>query len=239
MAQKKQTKTRLNSSVWLYGGMAAALLLTLTISAHRSTADDRYTFVFRGDVMRLDTGNKNVYVYVRHANSAGEHDAGRTLEINTRSAKFYKYDSKQRKVSTTLGSLALGDEVVIRGTGGGGTYDASWVVKNDTLVKILGKVDTHDVANNFLKIELDSVSYTSTGKAFKPATFQKSNIVRVYYDEDSVKFISRDGNAMNEDEIANNGEPITLKNIKVKYGSRFEADAASPVSEITDGKHVK
>ncbi|MEX1997617.1 MAG: hypothetical protein WEA04_03000 [Candidatus Andersenbacteria bacterium] len=233
------TKTlQFNVSAWLYGGMVAVLLLGLIFAARQSSAADRYTFLMRGDVMKLDAANKNIHVYIRHVNSAAEHDAGQTIEIDVRSATFYNYDSKQRKVRTTLGSLAVGDEVVIRGTGGSGIYNADWVVENDNLVKVLGTVDTQDVSNNFLKVEIESVTFQSTGKAYKANIFKKGAVVRVYYDEDSVKFISRDGNAMRADEIANNGEKITLKNIKVKYGSRFEADAAAPVSEITDGKHL-
>jgi hypothetical protein len=144
---------------------------------------------------------------------------------------------KRQKVRTTMGTLSKGDEVVIRGTAGGGTYDASWVVENDNLVKILGTVESHDATNNFLQVDLSSLVYESTGKPYKANTFAKSDVIRVYYDEDSAKFTSRDGNAMNSDEISNNNEKVTLRNIKVKYGSRFEADASSPVSEIIDGRH--
>jgi hypothetical protein len=160
------------------------------------------------------------------------------LEINVSKAIFYKYDSKQRKVRGTFGGLAQGDEVVISGRGGDGSFDAAWVVENDNLVKVLGTVDSHDVTNNFIKVTLDSVTFQSTGKAYKPKTFVKGDVIRVYYDEDSVKFLSREGKAMNEDEITDDGEKITIKNAKVKYGSRFEADAATPVSEIRDGKHL-
>lgn len=236
MTSKNSDKSHL--SFYIGAGVLAALVGAFFLVSSPSKAEERYTFLIRGDVMSVDKVNKNIKVYLRHVNSAAEHQAGQTLEINTKSATFYKYDSKQNKVRTTFGTLAGGDEVVISGRGGGGSFDASWVVENDNLVKILGKVDSHDVAGNFLKVELESVTFQSTGKVYKPKTFEKSNIVRVYYDEDSVKFISRDGNAMNEDEISNNNEKITLKNIKVKYGSRFEADAATPVSEIIDGKHL-
>lgn len=225
-------------ALYLSGAVIASALIGVLVAVHTSKADDRYTFLVRGDVMNVDKANKNIKVYLRHVNSAAEHQAGETLEINVGSATFYKYDSKQRKVRTTFGTLGNGDEVVLRGRGGGGTFDADWVVENDNLVKILGKVDSQDITNNFLKIELESITYQSTGKAYKTKSFAKSDIVRVYYDEDSAKFTSRDGKAMNEDEISNNNEKITLKNIKVKYGSRFEADAATPVSEIIDGKHL-
>ena len=236
MLFKKVGKSR--TSLYLAGGIAAVALVGVLFAGQQSYADSRYTFIIKGDVMRLDTANKNVYIYFRQVNSAAEHDEGQIFEVNTRSAKFYKYDAKQKKVRTSLGSLAIGDEVVVRGTGGSGTYDAMTVTKNDHLVKIRGTVDGQSISNNYLSVELDSIVYESTGKPYKPKSFEKSNIVRVYYDEDSVKFTSRDGNAMNEDEISNNNEKVTLRNVKVRYGSRFEADASQPVSEIIDGKHL-
>ena len=236
MLFKKVGKSR--TSLYLAAGIAVVALAGVLFVNQQSYADSRYTFVVKGDVMRLDTANKNLYVYLRQVNSAAEHDEGQTLEINTRSAKFYKYDGKQKKVRASLGSISVGDEVVVRGTGGSGTYDAMTVTKNDNLVKIRGTVDGQSITDNYLSVELDSVVYESTGKPYKPNSFTKSNIVRVYYDDDSIKFTSRDGNAMNEDEISNDNEKVTLRNIKVRYGSRFEADASQPVSQIIDGKHL-
>lgn len=209
----------------------------LLFVARGSQAEDRYAFLIRGDVMEIDTANKNVKIYFRHVNSAAEHDQGQTIEVNVRRATFYKYNMARQKIRTTLGTLALGDEVVVKGLAGAGTYDASWVVENDNLVKILGTVESHNPANNYLQVDLSSIVYESTGKAYKASSYTKGDVVRIYYDEDSAKFTSRDGVAMNSDEISNNNEKVTLRNIKVKYGSRLEADASTPVSEIIDGRH--
>lgn len=221
-------------TVLLAGAVAAALAIGALVMAWPSQAAG--TFLVRGDVIKYDKTNGTAHVYFRHVNSAAEHYAGEVHEINLKNAKFYKYDSKQRKVASTFGSTLdnTGYEVVVRGTfDDSDQFKASWLVRNDNAVRVRGYVRGQSVTNNYLEVELDTVQYQATKKGYKTKQFVKGDTVRVYYDEDSTKFISRDGNRMNEDEISNNDEKITLEGIDVRFGGRFVADVNST---ITDGK---
>lgn len=193
-------------------------------------------FVIRGDVTKFDKANSNFHVYFRHTNSAAEKFAGEVHEINASPAKFYKYDSKQKKIASTFGSTIDDDgiEVVVEGTfDDSNVFKATKVTRNDNTVKLRGTVRGQSVSNNYLDVEIDKVLYQATGKDYKSTIFKKGERILVYYDEDSTKFKSRDGKAMNEDEISNNDEKVTIESAQVKYGSRFEANASTT---ITDGK---
>ncbi len=224
-----------SKNIFLVGaGLIAVALVAFVVGTTPST--EAATFLIRGDVTRYDKTNGTVHVYIRHTNSAAEHFAGEVHEINVKNADFYKYDSKQRKVRSTFGTTLdnSGYEVVLRGSvDDSNSFKANWLVRNDSTVKLRGYVRGHDVANNYLTVELDTVQFQKTGKAYRATTFPATTSIRVYYDQDSTKFRSRDNNAMNEDEISNNDEKVTIDNIEVKYGSRFEADVKST---IRDGK---
>lgn len=227
------TKTKIHQG-YLYGGILAVALVALLVVANMSTAAS--TFLIRGDVIKFDKANGTVHVYIRHTNSAAEKYGGEIREINAKTADFYKYDSKQNKVKSTFGSTIddSGYEIVIRGTvDESDHFKAAWVVRNDHTVKLRGYLRGQSTSGNYLDIEIDKLVYEATGKAYKSTIFKAGDTVRVRYDDDSTKFVSRDGNAMNEDEFLNSDEKITVQNMEVKYGSRFEADA---VATITDGK---
>ena len=229
----------MRTSLFTKVALAVVALAAVGVLGHlwqSAEAADEYTFLIRGDVVAINTGEKTITVNSRHTSSAGENDlGGQSVEIQVKGAAFYKYDNKLNKVRTTLGSFDVGQEVVVKGAKKSeGHYNASWVVRNYHMVNIRGAVDSHDVANNFLKINLDKVVRVADKKAYRPSTFTTSDIITVYYDEDSTKFLSRDGNSMNEDEISNDGEQITVENAEVRYGSRF---IAGPDAKITDGKY--
>jgi cytochrome c-type biogenesis protein CcmE len=193
-------------------------------------------FEIRGDVTKLDKGNGVFSMTIRHGGSTAEHYVGSTREINAGKAVFYKYDSKQKKVRTTFGGAIdnTGYEVVVKGTvDDSEVFKANSVTRNDNLVKLRGYVRGQSVSNNTLDIEIDSMVFQATGKAYRSKTFKKGGNVLVHYDEDSTKFKSRDGNAMDEDQVSNNDEKVTIDNIQVRYGSRLEADVKST---IQDGK---
>ncbi len=216
-------------------GLAAVAFLAVGFYFGPASTTAAGTFLVRGDVLRYDKGNGTVDVYFRHTNSAAEHFAGEVHEINVSNAKFYKYDSKQRKVVSTFGSTLdnAGYEVVVRGTfGSSNAFKANWLVRNDNTVRLRGKVQGQDTVNNFLTVELDTVQYQATKKVYKAKNFLKSKDIRVYYADNS-KFRSRDNNTMQEDEMTNDNEKVTIDNVDVRYGSRFVAENKST---IRDGK---
>lgn len=218
---------------WVLAGTAGVALIWAVATANSEAAG---TFLIRGDVMQFDKANGNFQIYIRHANSVADSFRGERHEINANSATFYKYDSKQQKVRSTFGGTIdnTGYEVVVKGTvDDSNKFKATWVVRNDNTVKIRGTVRGQSISNNYLTVELDQVLFQATGKAYKPTIFTKGERVRVHYDEDSTKFKSRDGVNMNEDEFSNNDEKVTLDNVQIKFGSRFEANVDST---ITDGK---
>jgi len=236
MATAKQaTKHQfLNPGITAVGLLAMAFLAVAFYLVPASTSAAS-TFLIRGDVVRYDKGNGTVDVYFRHTNSAAEHFAGEIHEINVNNSKFYKYDSKQKKVASTFGSTLdnSGYEVVVRGTvDGSNAFKANWLVRNDNTVRIRGNVRGHDTTNNYLEIELDTTQYQATKKPYKATTFTKGKTVRVYYADNS-KFRSRDNNTMQEDEITNDDEKVTLENVQVRFGSRFVGDVKT---SIRDGK---
>ena len=218
---------------------AASVIVALVAVAVALTAaspTEAGTFLIRGDVVKLDKPNGTVHVYIRHTNATAGKYAGQVREINAKNAKFYKYDAKQRKVRATYGSTLdnLGYEVVIRGSvNSSDSFTANWVVRNDNRVRLRGLVRGHDKANNYLDIELDTVQYQATHKTYKIKTFPKGERVRIYYNDERITFVSRDGNTMQEDEVTNNDEKVTVENLDVRYGSRFVTDHTSI---ITDGK---
>lgn len=227
---KSKMNLLLAGGVGIVAVALAAGLIAATPSAEAAA------FLIRGDVTKFDKANGTLHVYIRHANSAAEHFAGEVREINAKNAAFYKYDSKQKKVRSTFGGVIdnAGYEVVLKGTvNDSNTFTADWVVRNDNTVKLRGHVRGHSISNNYLDVELDKVLYQSTGKAYRATTFPAATRVRVYYNQDSTKFRSRDNNAMNEDEISNDDELVTIDNVQVRFGSRFEADVKST---IRDGK---
>ena len=226
----------LNTRRAIAGMLAAAAGTALIWAAGAANSEAAGTFLIRGDVVQFDKANGNFQIYIRHANSVADGFRGERHQINANTAAFYKYDSKQRKIRSTFGTTVdnTGIEVVAMGTfDDSNRFKANWVVQNDNTVKIRGTVRGQSTSNNYLTVELDQVLFQATGKAYKSTIFTKGERVRVHYDEDSTKFRSRDGNAMNEDEFSNNDEKVTLENVEVKFGSRFEADVNAT---ITDGK---
>ncbi len=217
-----------------FAGIAAVTVLFIGSYLVTATSEAATSFLIRGDVIKYDKTNGTVHVYFRHVNSAAEHFAGEVHEINLNAAKFYTYNSKQVKVPATFGTTLdnSGYEVVVKGTvDDSNAFKANWLVRNDNNVRLRGYVRSHSTSNNYITVELDAVQYQATNKAYKGNVF-KDKTVRVYYGNNT-KFVSRDGNAMNEDEITNNDEKVTIDNVKVRFGSRFVGDAKST---ITDGK---
>lgn len=214
-------------------GIFTGVLATLTIG--QAMAADEYSFLIRGDIVNVNSAEKTIKVNARLTSSAGENDlAGQTVEIQIKNALFYKYDNKLMKVRTTLGSLDVGQEVVVRGAKKtSGNYNASLIVKNYNTVKLRGTLQGQNVANATLEIDIDKLVRSADGKDYRPKSFAKGERVTVYYDADSTKFISRDGKSMNPDEVANNNEKITIEGIEVRYGSRF---VAGPDAKVTDGR---
>lgn len=202
---------------------------------NQAYADDTYTFLIRGDVVQVDTAEKTMKINSRHTSSAGENDlGGQTIEFQVKSALFYKYDKKMKKVRTTLGAFDVGQEVVVKGAKkSGGNYNASIVIRNNNTVNLRGTLQGHDVANAILEIDIDKLIRVADSKDYRTKSFPKGDRVKVYYDKDSTKFISRDGKNMNPDEVANNNEKITVEGIDVRYGSRF---VAGPDTKVTDGR---
>lgn len=227
-----------NSSLTMKAALSAVAVIAfgwLALAWQQAQASDEFTFLIRGDVVEIDASQKTMKINSRHTSSAGENDfAGQTVEIQVGKTVFYKYNNKLVKVRTTLGSFDVGQEVVIKGAKkSGGNYNASWVVKNYHTVNLRGTLQGHDVANAVLEIDVDKLVRVADGKDYRVKTFPKGDRVKVYYDKDSTKFISRDGNAMNPDEVANDNEKITVEGIDVRFGSRF---VAGPDAKVTDGR---
>lgn len=211
---------------------AALLIAMVALNAGFSSAAST-AFVIRGDVMQIDRANKNIKVYIRQTDSAAEQYLGSTREINVGQAVFYKYDAKQNKVRTTFGGAMdnTGYEVAVKGKfDASDVFKATEVTRNDNLVKLRGYVRGQSTANNTLDIEIDSMVYQATGKTYRPNTFKTGGRVLVYYGE-STKFYSREGNAMNEDEILNKDEKITIEKAQVRFGSRVETDVNSTIRD--------
>jgi hypothetical protein len=226
-----------NPLTWVTA-VAIAATLFIGFAWHQALAADEYKFLVRGDVVEIDKANKTSTVNSRHVGlgAAGENDlAGKSVEMNINQAIYYKYDSKLNKVRTTLGSLNVGDEVVVSGAKkSGGNYTVGWIVRNDHKVNLRGIVQGHDVSNGILEIDIDKLVRVATGKAYQPKIFVAGQRVKVYYDKDSTKFFSRAGKEMEPDQIANNNEKITVEGIDVRFGSRF---VAGPEAKVTDDKY--
>lgn len=228
----------MNKGILVGGLTLIVILLTAigTLSSRTTDAGIDYVFWARGDVMQIDKANNTIKVYSRHNSDTGEHDlAGQTVEFNIKDARFYKYDNTLRKVRVTLGSLNEGDEVVLNGAKkNGSTYTVSKVTKNYHTVKLRGTVEGHDKANRILTIQINSILRTADKKAYRTSEFAVGTDLKVYYGS-GTKILNISGTEINADEIANNREKITIDNIQVKYGSRFEA---GPDAKITDGKYT-
>lgn len=217
------------------GGAVVAIVALGVVGWQGVSAADDYAFLIRGDIVGIDTAEKSIKINARHTSSAGENDlGGHTIEYKVKNAIFFKYNDKFKKVRTTLGAFDVGQEVVVKGAKkSGGNYNASVVTRNDNTVNLRGTLQGHDVANGILEIDIDKLVRKSDGGNYRTKSFPKGDRVKVYYDKDSTKFISRDGKEMNPDEVANNNEKITVERIDVRYGSRF---VAGPDAKVTDGR---
>jgi len=223
-----------NPLTWV---VAVALVATAFIGFawHQALAADEYKFLVRGDIIDIDTARKTVTVNSRHTSSAGENDLkGQDVEMNINQAIFYKYDNKLNKVRATMGAFAPGDEVVISGVKKSeGNYTAAWMVRNDHKVNLRGILQGHDVEEGILEIDIDKLVRPGNGQPYQPKSFVKGQRVKVHYDKDSTKFVSRAGAHMEPDQVANNNEKITVEGIVVRFGSRF---VAGPEAKVTDDK---
>lgn len=222
--------------LWGILGVSILALAGVLLGTRTTEAGIDYVFWARGDVMQVDKANNNIKVYCRHNSSSGEHDlAGQTVEFNIKDAVYYKYDSKLRKVRTTFGSLAVGDEVVLNGAKkNGSTYTVSKVTKNYHTVKLRGTVEGHDKTNRILTVQVDSILRVADKKAYRASEFVSGTDIKVYYGS-GTKILNISGNAINADEIANNREKVTIENVRVEFGSHFNA---GPEAKITDGKYT-
>ena len=225
-----------NPLTWVTG-VALVAAVFIGFAWHQALAADQYKFLVRGDITEIDAPHKTITVTSRHIGlgKAGENDlAGEAVEMNINQAIFYKYDKNLAKVRTTLGALSVGDEVVVSGAKkSGGNYTVAWVVRNDNKVNLRGILQGHDVAEGILEIDINKLVRVANGQAYQPKSFVAGQRIKVHYDKDSTKFISRDGRAMNPDEVANDNEQITVQGLDVRFGSRF---VAGPESTVTDGR---
>lgn len=227
-----------NSPLAMKMALAAIAIVvfgSLTLAWRQASAADEYTFLIRGDVVEVDTAHKTIKINSRHTSTAGENElGGQTVEFSVSKAVYYKYNNKLVKVRATLGAFNVGDEVVARGAKkSGGNFNISTLVLNYHKVNLRGTLQGHNVADGILEIDIDKMVRPADGKDYRIKTFPKGQRVKVYYDKDSTKFISRDGREMNTDEVANNNERITVEGIDVRFGSRL---IAGPDAKVTDGR---
>lgn len=206
--------------VSLSGG-ALVVAAALVLSSPALAASNTYNFTIRGDVTTVDKTSKTLTVYPRHVSPLAQNDlAGVKTEFNASGAKFYKYDAKGKKVRITLGSVPVGNEVVVKGAKRGeDRYNISEVTVNSNMFSIVGTVKDQDTVNKTIKIEILSSTY-------KEAQL-KGKTITTYY-SGSTSFRNENNVTINADELSNDDERAKLTGI-VTNNSKFE------VGTVIDG----
>lgn len=192
-------------SVYLVMGVVAiSLVAALALWANKTNAgSDRYTFLIRGYVTKVDTVNNTVRVSATHTSPAATADLGGVpTDYNVKGAKFYKWTNGVKKRVSFTKSAVVGDEVVIRGAAKtNGNYNAAWLVVNEKDFEIVGKLRGNDLNKKQLTVLVGTSTYKQTQFANKEVVVQYSN---------STKFKAA-GKDIDNDDVSANNQTVKVK----------------------------
>lgn len=188
----------MKSSGIAIGGMLGIALLVIGFA---SPAHANSSFTVKGIIDVVAPTKDAIYVTGTYASNQDttDYSLDKNIAFKISKAKIQKYVNK-KLVTTNYKSLKFGQEVVLFGTGGSGTYTVTRVVINDRTFSITGTVaDTmHD--NDQFKVLV------------KTSTYKQSNLKNTYVTmtyNSSTKCL-QSGKEIGCSDIANDGQKIRI-----------------------------
>ncbi len=189
-----------------------------TVGTQSLGATDVYKFLVRGIVTEVTSSANSVTMYSTHTSGLSKTDlAGVVQDFNVKTTKFYKWTSG-KKVRVTIGSVKVGDEVVMRGVKkSNGQFNVVKLTVNDRSFSIVGRLKDIDTTNRRLTILVGTSTY-------KQSTYVDKEVVMTY--DDNTEFMSL-GSIINLDEL-------NADNQKVKVIGAIVNDGQWEVTNLWD-----
>ena len=180
------------------GGVMSAMLLVVALA---SPAHADSTFTVRGIVDVTAPTKDAVYVTGTYASNQDttDYSLDKNIAFKISKATVQKYVNK-KLVTTNYKALKFGQEVVLFGKGGSGTYTVSRVVINDRTFSITGTVADTDHDNNQFKVFVKTSSYKQSSL--------KNTYLTITYNS-STKCL-QSGKEIGCSDIANDGQKIRI-----------------------------
>lgn len=192
----------------LLGAAAGGLLVVVLIFGAFATkaANQRYAFVIRGIVTKVDTTNKTINLDVTKATGKAYDDlAGKNTEFKLTSPTYYKYSNATAKdTRVTLGSVAVGQEVGVKGVAkDDDTYHITWLRIHDRSFETVGLLKNHNTGAKTVKILVQTSTYKQSS--------YKDLEVTMNYTGDSVFYNTSCKNDVVFDDVRANDQKVKVK----------------------------
>lgn len=193
-----------------YIGIAgvAALALAFSLPALAATS-----FVVTGIVdVKLTKSVVNVTATKVSSSIADEVEIGENLPYSlSKSTKYYKYVNK-KLTKTGIGSLRMGQEVVVKGTKVGDTFKVSSLTINDRSFVITGTISSINKDNKEITVGVKTSSY-------KQANLKGTDVTMTY--SSSTKCIES-GKEIGCSEIDADGQKMTMQGGVTGTDNKYE-----------------
>jgi hypothetical protein len=172
-----------------------------TVGTQSLGATDVYKFLVRGIVTEVTASANSVTMYSTHTSDLAKNDLGGVVQdFNVKTTKFYKWVGG-KKVRVKIGSVKVGDEVVMRGVKkSNGQFNVTKLTVNDRSFSIVGKLKEIDTTNRKLTILVGTSTY-------KQKTYVDKEVVMTYDDNTEFKSL---GSLINFDELVANNQKVKV-----------------------------
>ena len=181
-------------------GLAVAAGIAV-IGTQSLGATDVYKFLIRGIVTEVTSSANSVTMYSTHVSDLAKTDLGGVVkDFNVKTTKFYKWAGGKKK-RVTIGSVKVGDEVVMRGVKkSNGQFNVTKLTVNDRSFTIVGKLKKIDTTTRELTILVGTSTY-------KQKTYVNKEVVMTYDDNTEFKSL---GALINFDELVANNQKVKV-----------------------------
>lgn len=193
------------------GGVMSAMLLVVALA---SPAHASPSFTVKGIVDVIAPTKDAVYVTGTYASNQDTIDEtlDKNIAYKISKATVQKYVNK-KLVTTNWKSLKFGQEVVLFGTGEGGSYTVTRVVINDRTFSLTGTVASTDHDNDKFQVLVKTSSYKQSS--------YKNTYVTIHYS--STTKCLQSGKEIGCSDISNDGQKIRVDGGLTGVNNQYDA----------------
>ena len=192
----------MKNAIMVGGVIGLAIAASIAVVGTQSLgATDVYKFLVRGIVTEVTSSANSVTMYSTHVSGLAKTDlAGVIKDFNVKTTKFYKWTAGKKK-RVTIGSVKVGDEVVMRGVKkSNGQFNVTKLTVNDRSFSIVGKLKTIDTTTRKMTILVGTSTY-------KQITYANKEVEVTYDDNTEFKSL---GSLINVDELVADSQQVKV-----------------------------